>query len=70
LGRVKAGKLAAWQAVLAVERSWKAKDEFFDLVHKAYRRHPRKTEEIRRKLAKGEIGLERALRELESLARG
>ena len=44
MGRVKAGGLTAWQAVLAVERSWKAKDEFFDLVHRAYRRHPRKTE--------------------------
>ncbi len=70
MSRAKTFRLTAWEAVKAVERSYKIKDRFFELSAEAYKRNPRGTQKIREKLARGEITLNEALRRLERLAKG
>ena len=65
----KARKDLAWAVVKAIEASRREKDRFFEVMLKAYEKHPKRVIEIRKAVARGKMSARRALEELEKLAR-
>ncbi len=53
----------------AIEASRREKDRFFEVMLKAYEKHPEEVEKIRDYIAKRKMSARRALKELEKLAR-
>jgi len=61
-------RLNAWEAVKAVERSRREKDEFFTLFHEAAKRDPDAAERVRQAYGKRKISYEEAVRRLKRIA--
>ena len=66
--RARAGKLTAWQAVLAVERSWREKEAFIDAAIEAARVDEEEVEKVRQAYASGRISYEEAMRRFREIA--
>ncbi len=68
MAKLRPGKDLAWAVVKAIEASRREKDRFFEIMFKAYEKHPEEVEKIRDAIAERKISVRQALNELERLA--